>query len=164
MSAVVACSRLVGAAPLNPSEVPIAEYLRSQAFEDHDDNYRVPKQIATTLTLDCVLVVNEMREVVLRVYGNTTWETTIALPAVFSNMQRKWGWQRPSSSSDGSSFGGPYVSACKNLLAENMKTSAPAELRRKHAPRAATSRQKDSEDLDPEPGRAFDGNQLLANL
>ena len=54
---------------MSPSELPFAEHLCAQAFEDHDDQLCVPRQVAALLVLDFGMNCNEFEALELKIYG-----------------------------------------------------------------------------------------------
>ena len=86
--AVVALDRRVGTAPLSVSDLPFADQLCPQAFEDRDDHACVPRQIAALLDLDIGQVAHEMTDLEQRLYGQVTWEDKGCTPRMVLEFAR----------------------------------------------------------------------------
>jgi len=68
---IIALDRRVGIAPYLLSQIPFAEDIIPEAFQDSSDMRCVPRQISALLRLDFGLICNEMNEIELKLYGES---------------------------------------------------------------------------------------------
>ena len=70
---VIALDRRVGTSPYSLSQIPFAEDLLPESFQDSNDMACVPRQLSALLGPDFGLICNEMTEIELKLYGESKW-------------------------------------------------------------------------------------------